>query len=136
VKFKELKDRLRYEIVENNMQGTVQDFCHVVRCNNESEVASVLLVLEDEGTVELVETRPCFREDGGQIVRGVFGPSSKTLADTIVKRIAPDDEQIMKFNLDKEELERVYPLLRKRISREVRDARKIHTSKKCVRPQR
>lgn len=124
MRFQDLKNRLKHEIVENNRRGTVQDFCDILEYDNENEVSAALAALENDGLVELVETKTRYREDGGAIIQGIYGPSSETLAAAIVKKIKTNKEYITKFKLNAKELEKTYPLLHKKISSEIHEARK------------
>jgi len=101
---KNLNKRLENEIVASRQKGTVQDFCRLLNCSDTFEVSSALASLLSEGKVELKELQKSYREDGGAILQGKYGVSSKFLADELFSKIERLDKKYAKkcgLNLEK-----------------------------------
>jgi hypothetical protein len=125
MRFETLKNKLKYEILKNNRRGTVQYFCDLLKYDDDSQVAAALGALEDQGLVSVIGT---VTRDGGNIVEGVYGPSVKALTNEIMKGLKEvESKYAEKYKLNRRELKKAYPILRKQIYTTIQNARAEHT---------
>jgi len=124
MRFETLKNKLKYEILKNNRRGTVQYFCDLLKYDDDSQVAAALGALEDQGLVSMVGIATRYREDGGAIIEGVYGSSAKALTNEIIKGLKEVEiKYAEKYKLNRRELKKAYPILRKQIYAAIQNAR-------------
>lgn len=128
MKFQDLKERLRHEVIDHNRRGTTQDFCDILEYDDPSEVSAALAALEEDGVLELVDTRTRYREDGGAIIQGVYGISAVKLTERIMEKVEEaDEEYVKKYKLNKKEVKKDHSLLRRQMLSKINDVRKMRT---------
>lgn len=128
MKFRDLKEKIKREIIENDRRGTVQDFCSILAYNDPDEVAAALAALEDENVAELADTKTRFREDGGAINQGVYAISAERLTDGIMKKVEEADmKYVRKYKLNKKEVKNSHSILRQQMLSKITDVRKTRT---------
>ena len=99
-----LKEKIWNEIIENRRQGTVQEFCSLVDCDDEFAVSAAMVRLVSEGKMELMDSPDeSFREDGGAILQGSYKGNEEAIVDDMFTKIASLDQKYAsekKLNLE------------------------------------
>jgi len=114
---KNVKRKIWREVLENRRQGTVQDFCSLLGCDDEFVVSTAIVRLVSEGKMEQIGSpKESFREDGGAILQASYGGTPEAIVDNMFTEIAQFDQKYAaKRNLSLEKMKAADSDIRKQI---------------------